>query len=117
PSHADYTYEKKYGARDFRGGGRASARETVCRVVGGAIAKLLLNKSGIKISAYTSQVGDILVTKKYSELDLTKTDSNIVRCPDVAVAEKMIRKIEEIRKAGDTIGGLITCIAQNVPVG
>ena len=117
PSHADYTYDKKYGARDYRGGGRASARETVCRVVGGAIAKLLLNKSGIKISAYTSQVGDISVLKNYSELDLTKTDSNIVRCPDAMVAEKMIRKIEQVRKDGDTIGGVITCVAEHVPAG
>ena len=117
PSHADYTYDKKYGRRDFRGGGRASARETVCRVVGGAIAKLLLNKSGIKISAYTSQVGDISVTRNYSELDLTKTDSNIARCPDAAIAEKMIQKIEAVRKDGDTIGGVITCVAQNIPAG
>jgi chorismate synthase len=117
PSHADYTYDKKYGVRDYRGGGRSSARETVCRVVGGAIAKLLLKKSGIRISAYTSQVGDISVTKKYTELDLTKTNSNIVRCPDATVAEKMIQKIEEVRKDGDTIGGVITCVAQHVPAG
>ena len=117
PSHADYTYDKKYGARDFRGGGRASARETVCRVVGGAIAKLLLKKYSINISAYTSQVGEISVEKNYKELDLTKTDSNIVRCPDAAMAEKMIQKIEEVRKDGETIGGVITCVAQNVPSG
>ena len=117
PSHADYTYEKKYGNRDYRGGGRASARETVCRVVGGAIAKLILKKSGIEIFAYTSRVGDIALEKKYSELDLTKTDTNSVRCPDAAVAEKMIQKIEEVRKDGDTIGGVITCVAQHVPAG
>jgi chorismate synthase len=117
PSHADFVYDKKYGRRDYRGGGRSSARETVCRVVGGAIAKLLLKKSGIQVYAYTSQVGDISVSKNYSELDLTKTDSNIVRCPDAAVAEKMIQKIEEVRKAGDTIGGVITCVAQKVPAG
>ena len=117
PSHADFVYDKKYGRRDYRGGGRASARETVCRVVGGAIAKLLLMKSGIQVYAYTSQVGDISVTKNYSELDLTKTDSNIVRCPDAAVAGKMIQKIEDVRKAGDTIGGVITCVAKNVPAG
>src|SRR5258706_4034507 len=117
PSHADFVYDKKYGVRDYRGGGRASARETVCRIVGGAIAKLLLKKSGIQIYAYTSQVGEISVRKNYSELDLAKTDSNIVRCPDAAVAEKMIQKIEEVRKAGDTIGGVITCVAQSVPAG
>jgi chorismate synthase len=117
PSHADYTYDKKYGVRDYRGGGRASARETVCRVVGGAVAELILNKVGIKIAAYTSQVGDISVARNYSELDLAKTYSNIVRCPDDVVAEKMIERIEEVRKAGDTIGGVITCVAQHVPAG
>ncbi|MBK5285305.1 MAG: chorismate synthase, partial [Bacteroidia bacterium] len=117
PSHADYVYDQKYGVRDYRGGGRASARETVCRVVGGAIAKLLLRKSGINISAYTSQVGDISVLKNYKELDLTKTDSNIVRCPDKLTADKMIQKIEEVRKDGDTIGGVITCVVTGVPAG
>lgn len=117
PSHADFVYDKKYGIRDYRGGGRASARETACRVVGGAIAKLILRKSGIQVYAYTSDVGDISVSKNYSELDLTKTDTNAVRCPDAAVAEKMIQKIEEVRSAGDTIGGVIACIAKNVPAG
>jgi chorismate synthase len=117
PSHADFVYDKKYGIRDYRGGGRASARETACRVVGGAIAKLLLKKSGIQIYAYTSQVGDISVSKNYSELDLTKIESNAVRCPDAAVAEKMIQKIEEVRAAGDTVGGVITCVTRNVPAG
>jgi len=117
PSHADYTYEQKYGGRDYSGGGRASARETVCRVVGGAIAKLLLKKYSIQISAYTSQVGDISVSKNYSELDLTKTDSNVVRCPDETTVKKMIQKIEEVRKEGDTIGGIITCVATGVPTG
>src|SRR5258705_2033984 len=117
PSHADFVYDKKYGIRDYRGGGRASARETACRVVAGAVAKLLLKKSGIQIYAYTSQVGEISVTKNYAELDLTKTESNVVRCPDAATAEKMIAKIEEVRAAGDTIGGVITCVAKNVPAG
>ena len=117
PSHADYTYDAKYGIRDFRGGGRASARETVCRVVAGAIAKLFLKKYEITISAYTSQVGKIKTEKKYFELDLSKTENNIVRCPDEAVAEKMISKIEEIRKQGDTIGGIISAVVTGVPVG
>ncbi|HEY4797870.1 MAG TPA: chorismate synthase, partial [Bacteroidia bacterium] len=117
PSHADYTYDAKYGIRDHNGGGRASARALVSSVVGGAVAKLLLKKYGIKISAYTSQVGDILLQKKYSDLDLSKTDSNAVRCPDEQIAEAMIKKIEQIRKEGDTIGGVISCVAQNIPAG
>ena len=117
PSHADYTYDKKYGFRDHTGGGRASARTTVSSVVGGAIAKLVLNKCGIKISAYTSQVGDIKLLKDYHTLDLSKTETNDVRCPDELVADAMIKKIEQIRKAGDTIGGVITCIAQHIPAG
>jgi len=117
PSHADYTYDVKYGIRDYKGGGRASARATVSSVVGGAIAKLLLKKHGIKISAYTSQVGDIKLLKDYHTLDLSKTDSNAVRCPDELIADTMIKKIEQVRKDGDTIGGVISCIAQNVPVG
>ncbi len=117
PSHADYTYDKKYGVRDYKGGGRASARSTVSSVVGGAIAKLLLKKYGVIISAYTSQVGDIKLLKNYKELDLSKTESNIVRCPDELIADTMIKKIEQIRKEGDTIGGVITCVAQHVPVG
>jgi len=117
PSHADYTYDAKYGIRDYKGGGRASARATVSSVVGGAIAKLLLKKSGIKISAYTSQVGEIKLLKDYHTLDLSKTDSNAVRCPDKLIADTMIKKIEQVRKNGDTIGGVITCIAQNVPAG
>lgn len=117
PSHADYTYDAKYGTRDYKGGGRASARATVSSVVGGAIAKLLLQKHGIKISAYTSQVGDIKLLKDYHTLDLSKTDSNEVRCPDELIADTMIKKIEQVRKDGDTIGGVISCIAQNIPVG
>lgn len=117
PSHADYTYDAKYGIRDHKGGGRASARATVSSVVGGAIAKLLLRKYNISISAYTSQVGDIKLLKDYHSLDLSKTDSNAVRCPDDLIAEAMIKKIEQVRKEGDTIGGVISCVAQNIPVG
>lgn len=115
PSHADFTYDKKYGIRDHRGGGRTSARETANWVVAGALAKQLINH--ITINAFTSSVGDIFINKPYQELDFSKTESNIVRCPDEKSAEIMIDKINEIRKAGDTIGGTITCVAQNVPVG
>ncbi|TDY12261.1 chorismate synthase [Meridianimaribacter flavus] len=115
PSHADYTYDQKYGTRDYRGGGRSSARETASRVVAGAIAKQILKD--IKINAYTSSVGDIYLEKPYQDLDFSKTESNTVRCPDNAVAEQMITKIKAIRKEGDTIGGTVTCVLQNVPVG
>lgn len=117
PSHADYTYDAKYGIRDFRGGGRSSARETATRVVAGAIAKLYLKKQGISIHAYTSQVGNIKLIKNYQELDLSKTDTNIVRCPDELIAETMIQKIEQVRKAGDTIGGIISCVILGCPSG
>ncbi|MFZ3563179.1 chorismate synthase [Tenacibaculum finnmarkense] len=115
PSHADYTYDKKYGIRDYRGGGRTSARETANWVVAGALAKQLIKH--ININAFTSSVGDIFIDKPYQELDFSKTESNIVRCPDQKSAEIMIAKIHEIRKAGDTIGGTITCVIQNMPVG
>ncbi len=115
PSHADYVYEQKYGLRDYRGGGRASARETACRVVAGAIAKQLLQQ--VKVNAYVNQVGSVRLNKAYQELDLSKMDSNIVRCPDTETAERMIAHIDEIRKQGDTIGGVITCVIQNMPVG
>ncbi len=115
PSHADYTYDKKYGTRDYRGGGRTSARETANWVVAGALAKQLI--AHININAFTSSVGDIFIDKPYQELDFSKTDDNIVRCPDAVSAEKMIAKIKEIKKQGDTIGGTITCVAQDVPVG
>ncbi len=117
PSHADYTYDIKYGIRDHRGGGRASARETVARVTAGAIAKLLLRKYGIEIHAYTSQVGDIKLLKDYRELDHQVTETNAVRCPDPLIAETMIRKIEQVRKEGDTIGGVVSCFAKGVPPG
>ncbi len=115
PSHADYVYDQKYKHRDYRGGGRSSARETASRVVAGAIAKQLL--SNVKINAFVSSVGDLFIDKPYQELDLSKTESNIVRCPDLDTAVKMIAKIKDIRKAGDTIGGTITCLLQNVPIG
>lgn len=115
PSHADFTYDQKYGLRDYRGGGRSSARETANWVVAGALAKQLI--SFISINAFTSSVGDIFINKPYQKLDFSFTKKNIVRCPDEEVAEKMISKIKEIRKAGDTIGGTITCVAQNIPVG
>jgi chorismate synthase len=117
PSHADFTYFAKYGLRDYRGGGRSSARETAARVAGGAIAKLLLNHLGIKIQAYVSQVGDLKLSKTYQEIDLSLTESNIVRCPEPAMAEKMIELIKEVRKDGDTIGGVVSCVVQNAPVG
>jgi chorismate synthase len=115
PSHADYTYSEKYGQRDYRGGGRSSARETACRVVAGAIAKQFLTT--IEINAYTSSVGDIFLDKPYQDLDLSNTESNSVRCPDNAIADQMITKIKAIRKAGDTIGGTVSCVIKNIPVG
>ncbi|AMC10511.1 chorismate synthase [Lutibacter profundi] len=115
PSHADYTYDKKYGHRDYRGGGRTSARETANWVVGGAVAKQVI--SDIKINAFTSSVGDIFMEKPYQDVDFSKIESNIVRCPDEITAKKMIARIEEIKKQGDTIGGTVTCVIQNVPVG
>ena len=115
PSHADYTYDKKYGFRDHKGGGRSSARETANWIVGGAIAKQVLKN--IKINAFTSSVGEIDLNKPFQEIDLTKTESNMVRCPDEKIANQMIQKIESIKKEGDTIGGTITCLLQNVPVG
>ena len=115
PSHADYVYDKKYGIRDYRGGGRSSARETASRVAAGAIAKQVL--SNIKINAFVSSVGSIFIDKPYQDLDFSKTESNPVRCPDLATAEKMEAYIREIRKEGNTIGGTITCVLQNVPLG
>ena len=117
PSHADYTYTSKYGIRDYRGGGRSSARETAARVVGGAFARKALETLGISIVAYTSQVGDIKLDADYHRYDLSKIDSNIVRCPDAAAAEQMIELIRQVRADGDTIGGVITCVVSGVPVG
>lgn len=116
PSHADYTYEKKYGLRDYRGGGRSSARETAARVAAGAIAKLLLRSAGIQIQAYVSCVGDIQAPP-YTSLDLSKTEANIVRCPDPLTAEKMIALIDKVRLERDTIGGMVTGVIRNTPVG
>jgi chorismate synthase len=115
PSHADFTYQEKYGIRDYRGGGRSSARETANWVVSGAVAKQVLNS--VQINAYVSSVGEIFLEKPYQELDFSKTESNMVRCPDENVAERMIQKIEEVRKSGDTIGGTVTCVLRNVPAG
>jgi len=115
PSHADYTYTKKYGHRDYNGGGRTSARETANWVVGGALAKQAI--PDIKISAFTSSVGNIYLDTDYKKLDLSKTENNIVRCPDEKKAQEMIDYIGEIKKQGDTVGGTITCIIQNVPIG
>lgn len=117
PSHADFTYSAKYGIRDYRGGGRSSARETISRVVAGAFAKQALKTVGIDICAYTSQVGNITVNKKYTELDLTAIDSNDVRCPDAEAADKMKSLILDVKKNGDTIGGIITGIIKGCPAG
>jgi chorismate synthase len=116
PSHADYTYESKYGVRDHRGGGRSSARETAARVAAGAIAKTLLKQSGVTIHAYVSQVGEIKAPA-FDTLDLSTAEDNIVRCPHAATAEKMIALIDQVRHERDTIGGVVTCVAANVPVG
>lgn len=117
PSHADFTYHEKYGNRDYRGGGRSSARETAARVAAGALAKLYLQKLGIDITAYVSQVGPLKLEKDYKNLDLRSTEKNIVRCPDEDTAEKMIALIDDTRKKQDTIGGVVSCVIKNTPVG
>ena len=117
PSHADFTYQEKYGIRDHRGGGRSSARETATWVAAGAIAKSLLASTGITINAYVSQVGPVVLEKDHGSLDLSSTEDNIVRCPDPETAQKMIDHIDSIRLEGDTIGGVITCVSTDVPVG
>ena len=117
PSHADYTYEQKYGVRDHRGGGRSSARITISRCVGGALAKLVLRQLGISVQAYTSQVGPIALERDYRLYDLSKTESNAVRCPDAEKAEEMEALITQMKQEGDTIGGVITCIIKGCPVG
>ena len=117
PSHADFTYSAKYGIRDYRGGGRSSARETTCRVVAGAIAQQILNKVGVNISAYVSAVGNVKLNKSYADLELSLIDDNLVRCPDNAIADQMILAIEKTKKEGDTIGGKITALATGVPAG
>jgi chorismate synthase len=117
PSHADYTYDAKYGNRDYRGGGRSSARETAARVAAGAIAKTILKEIGVEINAYVSGVGSISLDKNHTELDLSKTETNIVRCPDSELAESMIELIDQTRKQGDTIGGIVSCVISGTPVG
>jgi chorismate synthase len=117
PSHGDFTYQKKYGIRDYRGGGRSSARETASRVVAGSIAQQILDKLGVKILAYVSAVGSVKMTSSYQDLDLTKIENNLVRCPEIETAKNMLFEIEKMQKNGDTIGGEITMIATGVPVG
>ena len=117
PSHADYTYSEKYEIRDHRGGGRSSARETLSRVVGGAFAKMALKQLGISITAYTSQVGDIRLGGSYKDYDLSSIEDNAVRCPDSDKAAEMEQLIKEVKKDGDTIGGVISCVIKGVPVG
>jgi chorismate synthase len=117
PSHADYTYHIKYGIRDYRGGGRSSARETAARVAAGAVAKLLLKHFGISVTAYVSQVGAVKLEKSYQELDFNLIENTAVRCPDLAKAEEMIDLIKSVRKDGDTIGGVVTAVIQDCPAG
>ena len=117
PSHADYVYDCKYGIRDHRGGGRSSARETAVRVCAGALAKLALKQLGISVQAFTSQVGDIAIDGDYTDYDLTLTETNAVRCPHAGKAAEMERLIMEVKRDGDTIGGVVTCVAKGVPVG
>jgi chorismate synthase len=117
PSHADYTYFAKYGLRDYRGGGRSSARETVARVAAGALAKMVLKKIGVQISAYVSQVGNMKLEIPVDQLDLSLTESNAVRCPDPLLAEKMFTYIDDIRKQGDSVGGVISAYITGCPVG
>ena len=117
PSHADYTYEQKYGVRDHRGGGRSSARITISRCVGGALAKLVLKQLGISVQAYTSQVGPIALERDYHLYDLSQTETNAVRCPDAEKAKEMEALITQMKQEGDTIGGVITCVIKGCPVG
>ena len=117
PSHADFTYEQKYGIRDHRGGGRSSARETISRVVAGAFAKLALRQLGISIQAYTQQVGDIVLPGSYLDYNLDVAEQNAVRCPDADVADEMAQLIMNVKAEGDTIGGVIACVVKGCPVG
>ncbi|MDD6141627.1 MAG: chorismate synthase [Bacteroidales bacterium] len=117
PSHADYTYTSKYGIRDYRGGGRSSARETIARVVAGALAMQALSQIGVTVTAYTSQVGDIALDNDYSRYDLSTIESNDVRCPDADAAARMHELIRQVQSEGDTIGGTVTCVVKGVPVG
>ncbi|MEC8367748.1 MAG: chorismate synthase [Bacteroidota bacterium] len=115
PSHADFVYQKKYGIRDYRGGGRSSARETACRVVAGSIAKQILND--ISFNAFVSRVGDISISSNFSKVKFENIEKNLVRCPDLKKAKEMENLIKSVRKEGDTIGGVVSCIIKNVPVG
>ena len=115
PSHADFTYQKKYGIRDYKGGGRSSARETACRVVAGAIVKHII--PNIEISSYVSSIGKITLDKYYSTLDLTQIENSLVRCPDVGISDKMVAYLKEIKKQGDTVGGIVTGVIKNMPIG
>ncbi len=116
PSHADFTYDQKFGVRDYRGGGKSSARETINWVAAGALAKQILPEN-VEINAYVSSVGDIFCEKPYQDLDFSKTESNEVRCPDEETAARMIERIKEIKKEGNTIGGTITAVIKNLPIG
>lgn len=117
PSHADYVYDKKYGVRDYRGGGRSSARETAVRVCAGALAMLALRSYGISVTAYTSQVGDIALDRDYTAYNVAAAEENIVRCPDAAVAERMQELILDVKRQGDTVGGVVTCVVKGAPAG
>jgi chorismate synthase len=117
PSHADFVYEKKYGIRDHRGGGRSSARETIARVVAGAIAKLFLMQYGVQINAFVKQIGTVKLIGEHTEFDIKMAEANIVRCPDNNIAQQMIAHIEKLRDEGDTCGGIIQCVIENTPVG
>lgn len=117
PSHADFTYQTKYGIRDYRGGGRSSARITISRCVGGALAKLALRQLGVSINAYTSQVGDVALDRDYTKYDFDETERNPVRCPDPIAAQRMEQLISEVKAEGDTIGGVVTCVVKNCPKG
>lgn len=117
PSHADYTYQQKYGIRDFRGGGRQSARETVARVLAGSVAKMILQKVGIQIHAFVNQIHSIKLETPINEIDFSLIEQNIVRCPNTETANKMIALIEQVKAEGDSVGGIITCVCKGVPVG
>ncbi len=117
PSHADYTYDAKFGERDYRGGGRSSARETACRVVAGAMAKQVLSQYGIKFNTYVSQVEDIVLSRSPDLIDFSLIESTVVRCPDLAVANQMIERIKEVKKAGDTVGGVVSAYITGVSAG
>ena len=117
PSHADFTYLQKYGIRDYRGGGRSSARETAGRVVAGAIAKQILGQQGIRITAYTSQIGPLTLDNDYRKYDFSQIENNVVRCPDTEKAAQMTEFVEKMKKEGDSIGGTVTCVIEHVPAG